>query len=341
MKIAIHHCKGSYSQHWIDYCNSKKVPYKVVNCYKTDIIKELEDCDALMWHHNHADPRDVLFAKQLLYSIEAAGKVVYPDSNTTWHFDDKLGQKYLLEALELPLVNSYAFYSRKEAMKWLLDVNLPLVLKLRGGAGSRNVKLIRTRFQAKRAIRKAFGFGFRQYDAIWGIKENLRNFVKNKTTYKEVLKAFAHLVIPIKLEKSKGREKGYIYFQEYVPDCKFDIRVQIVDDKCYAMYRYVRNNDFRASGSGKIDYDGSKVPVSLIKNSFEYAKKLKMQSVAFDFVPVGNKFKIVEICYAWGIADGELEPGYWDSNLNWHPGRINPFGWIVDEVIKEIHAKTN
>jgi hypothetical protein len=52
----------------------KKIPYKIVNCYDSDIIKNLKDCDALMWHHNHANPRDFLFAKELLFSLET-GKV--------------------------------------------------------------------------------------------------------------------------------------------------------------------------------------------------------------------------------------------------------------------------
>ena len=85
MKIGIHHRKGSYSDGWIDYCKSKGIEYKIVDAYHTDIIKHLEDCDIFMWHHSHVRAEDTLFAKQLLYSLEQAGKQVYPNSNTTWH----------------------------------------------------------------------------------------------------------------------------------------------------------------------------------------------------------------------------------------------------------------
>jgi hypothetical protein len=70
-----------------------------VDCYQSDIINQLSDCDALMFHHYHASSKDTLFAKQLLFALESAGKIVFPDFRTGWHFDDKVGQKYLFEAI--------------------------------------------------------------------------------------------------------------------------------------------------------------------------------------------------------------------------------------------------
>ncbi len=93
MNIAIHNRPGSFSDRWIKYCMVNGLPYKVVDCYDNYIIDKLHDCDILMWHHHHGDLKDVLFSKQLLFSIEQLGKHVFPDFNTNWHFDDKVGQK--------------------------------------------------------------------------------------------------------------------------------------------------------------------------------------------------------------------------------------------------------
>ena len=92
MRIAIHHRQGSFSERWINYCNSNNISYKLVNAYDSDIIQQVEDCDAFMWHFHHADYRDNLFAKQLLFSLQQAGKKIFPDINTAWHFDDKIGK---------------------------------------------------------------------------------------------------------------------------------------------------------------------------------------------------------------------------------------------------------
>ena len=117
-----------------------------------------------MWPHDHGNYNDALFAKQLLYALQMAGKRVFPDFNTTWHFDDKVGQKYLLEAIGAPLVPSYVFYSKREALEWAKQTSFPKVFKLRGGAGSANVRLVRTRSEAYRLISKAFTSGFSQFN---------------------------------------------------------------------------------------------------------------------------------------------------------------------------------
>jgi len=340
MKIAIHHSSESYSKHWISYCEENNIPYKIVNCYQTNIISQLNDCDALMWHHNHANPKDKLFAKELLYSLETVGKIVYPDSKTTWHFDDKLGQKYLLEATNLPLIPTNVFYSKKEALEWISQTEFPLVFKLRSGARSRNVRLINNEREAKKIIRKAFNRGIRQYNPFEGIKESVRKYLLNKTTLVEVIKAFAHFVYPIQLEKSMGREKGYVYFQKFIPGCKYDIRVQLVKDRGYAMIRNVRKNDFRASGGGNINYDGSIVPINAIKLALDATRKLEMQTMAIDLIPFEESFLIAEISYAFGIDKGELDFGYWDSNLTWHSGEINPFGWMIEDIVTRINERS-
>ena len=74
MKIGIHPTKGYYSEQWISYCETKGIAYKLVDCYRSDIIEQLSDCDALMWHFSHQSAKASKFAKQLVYSLEATGK---------------------------------------------------------------------------------------------------------------------------------------------------------------------------------------------------------------------------------------------------------------------------
>ena len=125
MRIAIHNRPGSFSDRWIEYCQEKGIDYKVVNAYDSDIICQISDCDAFMFHHHHGNYKDVLFARQLLYSLEESGKRVFPDWRTCWHFDDKVGQKYLLEAIGAPLIPSYVFYTEKEALNWIRQTTFP------------------------------------------------------------------------------------------------------------------------------------------------------------------------------------------------------------------------
>ena len=157
MKIAIHKREGSFSDRWINYCKKNDIPYKIVNAYKSNIIEQVSDCSALMWHHHHGLYKDTLYAKQLSFSLQQAGKRVFPDFATCWHFDDKVGQKYLLEAIDVPFIPTYIFYTKEEALKWIDKATFPKVFKLRRGAGSSNVKLLRTKKLAVKFAKRAFG----------------------------------------------------------------------------------------------------------------------------------------------------------------------------------------
>ena len=335
-KIAIHQATGSFSQQWISYCQSKGIPYKIVNCYENDIVSQLDDCAALMWHHHQTSSRDPLFAKQLLFSLQQSGKVVFPDFNTGWHFDDKLGQKYLFEALRIRGISTVAFYSRPEALKWVRHTDFPKVFKLRGGAAAANVVLVKSRAQAEGLVKRAFGKGISQYNAWKNLKDRFSKYKAGKSNFKEVLKGVIRLFFKPKYASVLGRERGYVYFQDYLPGNDSDIRVVIIDKKAFALKRMVREGDFRASGSGIFKFDRSEFDERCIRMAFDITSKKKAQWVAFDFVFHASSTPcVVEISYGFGTASHSC-PGYWDEDLNWFEGKVRPQEWMVDAVLKQV-----
>lgn len=336
MKIGIHYSRGAFTQRWISYCQREGINYKLVNAYSSDIISHLFDCDCFMWYIDQGNYKDMLFAKQLIYSLQLSGKRVFPDMNTVWHFDDKLGQKYLFESFDLPIVPTYAFYTKQDAENWIDKVNFPIVFKLRGGAGASNVWLLHDRKEALAKIKKAFHRGFSVYNRWGSLKERIRKYRKGKTNIFDVIKGIVRLVIVPHLARMHGREKGYVYFQDFIPDNQYDVRVIVVGERAFAIKRMNRKNDFRASGSGDIIYDQSQIDERCIEIAFDVNRKICAQSIAFDFVFDRNKNPlIVEISYAF-VAEG-YDPceGYWDIGMDWHPGAINPQGWMIEDLIKK------
>ncbi len=339
MKIAIHQETFSFSDRWIKYCEVNNIPFKIVNCYDTDIIQQLDDCDGLMWHWNQNDFKAILFVRQLTFSLEKRGKKMFPNFNSSWHHDDKVGQKYLLEAIDAPLVQSYVFYSKKDAENWIDTTSFPKVFKLRGGAGSINVKLARTKSEAQTLINTAFGKGFLQIDRwgrlkdkFWALKRD-----KNLEAVKGIFKGVGRLIFPNELAKFSQREMGYIYFQDFLPNNNYDSRIVIIGDRCFAVRRYTRENDFRASGSGIKAYEPELFDKQSIKIAFEIANKLEAQSVAFDFIWDDKIPKIVEISYCFVMgAFYDTCPGYWDSNLQWHQTKVDPQRFMIEDFIKTL-----
>ena len=334
MKIAIHK-SGDFVAHWVAYCQENAIPYKLVSCYDNDILRQLDDCDVLMWHHNHASCKDVLFAKQFLFAIEQSGKKVFPDFMTSWHFDDKVGQKYLFEAIHAPLVPSYIFYSKKEALQWVESASFPKVFKLRRGAASQNVKLVKTKQKARKLIKKSFNKGFAQYEKLDNIKERWRKYRIGKTTLFNVLKGFMRIFYTTDFARIIGNEKGYVYFQDYIPNNTTDYRVKIVNGRCWAFQRKVRPNDFRASGSGALIFDRRAIPMEMIYAAYGIYNKLKLQSVAFDFVMNGDVPLVIEMSYCFGLSNEEFTHGYWDSGLTRHEEVFNPFEWMIENLIHD------
>jgi glutathione synthase/RimK-type ligase-like ATP-grasp enzyme len=337
MKIAIHHNLGSFSDRWIAYCDKHGINYKMVNCYATDIIKQLEDCDALMWHHQQSNYKDVLFSKQLHFAVEQSGRKVFPNYKTFWHFDDKVGQKYLFEAIGAPLVPSYVFYSKGEALQWANNTTFPKVFKLSGGAGSTNVRLIQSALLARKIIGKAFGNGFSQFHALGSLKERIRRYREGKDTFLGILKGLARLLFSPEFARMHANEKGYVYFQDYIPNNDCDIRVVVIDEKAFAIKRMVRKNDFRASGSGDILYERKNFPIDTIKLSFRLAEKLESQCAAFDFVydSTGNPM-VVEVSYGFVAPGYDPCVGYWDKSLHFYEGTFDPQGWMVEMLLNTL-----
>lgn len=335
--IAIQSTPGGFSDRWIEYFNQRSVSYRIVDCYRSDILQQLVGCQGLMWHWPHHDQKAALFARQLTFSLELAGLRVFPDSATSWHYDDKLGQKYLLEAVGLPAVPTHAFFDRTQALQWASSTSYPKVFKLRGGAGAENVRLVRDAGQARILIRRAFGRGIKQKSRLYLLRERLWHVRRDRTLKSlwNVWRGVARLMIPTADERAGGVERHYAYFQDFIPNNDHDIRVVVIGRRAFAIKRMTRDGDFRASGSGHLIYDPDAIPKVCVKAAFEAAQRLKTQCVALDFVFQEGEALIVEISYAFASAAYLACPGYWDGDLNWHESSVVPEHFMAEDFVRD------
>ncbi|MBK9150475.1 MAG: hypothetical protein IPM26_05535 [Saprospiraceae bacterium] len=321
----------------IEYCEANNIQFRLFDGFRTDIISQIKDCDIIVWHHHHTIAKDRIVAQQILYALEQSGKIVFPDWRTAWHFDDKLGQKYLLEAVGAPIPETFAFFSYSDVAAWLNHrTDFPLVFKLRGGAGSLNVSLVKNKKEGLGIARKAFEGGFPNYNAKEDFKENWRRYIQGKASFTDVLKSVRRAFVGTEFSRTFPLQKGYVIFQEFMPDNDHDTRIITVGEKAIGIKRMVRNNDFRASGSGFIVYNQSEIDIRCVKIAFETTEKLGATVVAYDFVYDKNKNPvIVEINYGYAHRAYDQCPGYWDRQLNWHAGPCNSVHWILEKLISK------
>lgn len=328
MKVAIHHRKGSFSDRWIEYLEEKNIPYLLLNAFDNDIVKQIKESKAthFMWHFNQNYFEDMLHAKSLFRSLNQIGIKTYPNEESYWHFDDKVAQKYLLEALDVPLVKADVFYYKKEAENYIERSSFPKVFKLKGGAGSINVKLVKTKYQAKKLINKAFNGGFAAYDSWAVFTDTIERFWRQKSVHNlmRIIKWGFKGIFVDRQYKVFPKQRNYVYFQEFIPNLKYDIRLIVIGDKCYYLKRNTRDNDFRASGSGMLEFAPGTFNLEAVDIAFKTAKKLNMVSVAYDFIfDSEDRPLMVEISYGFQPFVYDRCLGFYDTELKWHEAKVN------------------
>jgi hypothetical protein len=224
------------------------------------------------------------------------------------------------------------------AMEWVETVTFPKVFKLRHGASSSNVQLAESRREARKLVNKAFGRGFPQYRPVSNLKERWRKYRVGQASLKEVMKGVARFGYTTDYNRVLNREKGYVFFQDYIPNKTSDLRVIVIGHKAFGIKRCTRPGDFRASGSGIIEYGKEHFSDEIIKDSFELAKKLKSKTLVLDYV-IDESPMLVEVNFGYSGDAYRRCDGYWDEQLNWHEGPFNPQEWMVDLVIREIDSR--
>lgn len=336
MKIAIHHRSGSFSDRWIEYCKENFLDFETVNCYAPDILEQLKQHDCLLWHWHHQNASDQLFARQLIQCVEKMGIPVYPNYSSCWHYDDKLSQKYLLESIEAPAIPAYVFFSKAEAIKWIETARFPTVFKLRCGAGSKNVRLVKTKSEALRLCEKAFGSGFQPIGGYFRDGKTKATKISGLNDFAAKLKRMPGVLRSLTYKKkSLPRQRDYLYFQDFLPGNDGDYRVVIIGKRAFALKRMNRPNDFRASGSGKLEYARQDLDPRMLEIAFMVSKKLNAQSMAYDFLYDQDKEpKIAEISFAFPARSFlNKAPGYWDIDLNWHDGTFYTEDLILEYLL--------
>lgn len=321
----------SSSPIWTRCLRAERFDVREVNVFRADILEQVAGCAGFMWRFGHLTDHQQI-ARRLLPVLERdLGMVVYPDQRTAWHYDDKIAQAFLLEALHIPMPRTWVWFDQEAARQWASTADYPLVLKLARGAGSTNVRLIGCQKEANLWIDRLFGSGLHDLDESWipPLKLGPRR-----------IKRIFDLLLFGALPRSPGshglyrdHHKNYVLFQEFVAGNDFDTRVTVIGKRAFAFRRYNRPGDFRASGSGRLDHNPTKIDEDCIQLAFEVQRALGSQSVAIDFLRRDLNPVVAEVSYtyaSWGVHNC---PGHWDAELRWHEGSMWPEEAQIEDFI--------
>ncbi len=336
--IGIHDSPGSFSDRWIEWCSLHQVPFKRLNCLSNDIVQQCAGLEAVFWHWTLVSLDEPLVARQVIASLEQAGVLVFPSTATCWHYDDKVGQKFLLEAIGAPLIPTWVFTNVAEAREWVAEATWPKVFKLRCGAGSENVQLVQSRHQAEELCRHAFEDGFAASPGyLYDMGTRLRHTLGWRDFLQKLRRAPQSLAETMRHRRYAPRQRGYVLFQEFMAGNEYDTRVTVIGNRAFGAMRWNRPSDFRASGSGDCLFDPNRVDPRCVRIAFRVAEQLGTQSLACDFLfDVDNKPRICELSYC-SVASPVYDcPGYWDRGFDWYPGHFWPQDLILEDLLETV-----
>jgi glutathione synthase/RimK-type ligase-like ATP-grasp enzyme len=345
MKIAIYYHqkirKDNYAHKWIEILKSLSIEYITFIMSDDNLMQKLALCDGVMWHFIH-NPDEKKMAQTLLNAIEENLKIpVFPNYATRWHFDEKISQYYLFESLNIPTIKTDIFWDFNSAVSFINSVSFPLIYKLSTGAGAANVVKLDNKNEAKKRAKLLFKngifpYGENEYKESFFSTKYIEGFLKR---FFRSIRYIATGVYP-KMPKHYEVQRKYLYLQEFLDDNSFDIRITIIGKRAFGFIRYNREGDFRASGSGNVDYTKEKIPEDALKMAFDVSNRCGFQSMAYDFL-FDNQSRVVlnEISYSYVNEAICKCDGHWDDTLIWREGKMWPEEAQLEDFMKQLEVK--
>jgi glutathione synthase/RimK-type ligase-like ATP-grasp enzyme len=230
-------------------------------------------------------------------------KRCYPSYKDLLLYEDKILETYLSQIYHFPFIKTHVYNSRDEALQAADLFNYPLISKVVPASGSIGVELIGSKRQCISLIKKSFSKSGRK----------------------------THLPYAI--------QKNYVYFQDYVPNDGYDLRVIVIGNLVFGYYRKVLEGDFRASGMGVFEKRG--LPLEAMRIARAVNTHLKCPMLVVDLLR-GNdgQFYIIEISPICRVDTPEQlhvdgKPGVYvfsdDLTFQFKEGRY----WVHELALKE------
>ena len=326
---------------YIQILDRNSIKYYLINPNNKNFWNEVNKCDFIIIQYGQYRSQLEQAMTFLPIFEKCLAKKCFPSCSTGWHYDDKIKQYYLLSHFGYNYIPCHIFYNMDNAYEFAKIANYPLVFKLRSGAGSSNVRLIKSEKEAWKFIKIMFTKGVKNSN----IKLDFLSNIKYKGFMNYAHKELSYFYNFIKDGYIKtdfwGVEKDYVIFQDFCPDNSYDTRVTIIGNRAFAFRRFNRTNDFRASGSGKIDWDWRFIDQRFIEIALKISNFFDFQSMAYDFIyDKEGKPAICEISYTFQDYAVFKCSGFWDDNMRWVEGNFWPEWCILSDLLGDPYLKS-
>ncbi len=280
---------------FIDFCKENNLRYKVFNIHRSDWLEEARPCDIVLWRPSNAQ-HSIKEALMKIKILNDMGKKTFPPLYDLMLYENKSMQYALLCENNLPVIPTFISHDYDESRLFIQSRGRwPLVSKIKTGSASIGVRLLKNEKEALRFLKKAFSRGIRYF---W----------------------------------HGDRQKDYVFFQDYMDNMGYDLRIITAGEALFGYYRYPRKHDFRASGSGLWTF--TELPQDALKLAQKVKKTLGLTDCSVDFLRDKNgRLHIIEVSLFTLISSPAQaivndRPGFYKQNSDgtfiFREGRLWP-----------------
>lgn len=177
--------------------------------------------------------------------------------------ENKGYQEIVKKELDIRSNNGMVLCSYNDLEKNINNIKFPTVLKSINGAGSKGVLKIDNKDQLLKIFDE---LSFKHKGRWFNLKRNIKkkfNIKYNRNWY------------------GMNVDNCYVVLQDFIPELDGDWKVLVFDGKYYTLKRGIRKNDFRASGSGILDFD-VEIPHEILNFAEGLYGKLNVPFISLD-----------------------------------------------------------
>jgi glutathione synthase/RimK-type ligase-like ATP-grasp enzyme len=291
---------------WSKYCRfleNNLFSYDLFDLHAHDWLEKSRKFDVIIGIVSNAI-YDLQEMRSKYYFLETfLGKKCYPSVNNALLYEDKSLEAYISQATGIPFVKTYVSHEKIDALHLVENIKYPFVSKMVPSSGSIGVELVNSQKKGFHIVREVFSRAGRK----------------------------THLLY--------YRQKNNVYFQEFIPNDGYDIRVIVVGNWVSGFYRKVLSGDFRASGMNLEEM--RELPKEAMKVALKVNEIIKSPLLAVDMLHgFDGKYHIIEFSPHYQMnTSAELRlngiPGVYkfdaDGTYHFEKGRY----WLAELALRE------
>lgn len=276
------------------------------------------------------------YIEDVLLDLQNRGMVLLPRFELFRAHHNKVFMEMVRDSINdasLKTIKSYSLYGINDLDVLLpvleQELKYPMVLKTSSGSGARGVSIANSRNELTQKVRKMTSVTYHNYSTPW----------HSSVTLSKIKQKIRKICGKVCYELTYPQEK--IIVQNFIPNLNYDYKVLVFWKKYYVLKRLTRNNDFRASGSGKFIFPDSlsRELEVVLESAYRLYSEIDAPMLSVDIAYDGHICHVIEFqCVSFGPYTLQFSSMYFEKEENGQWKGVTVSSALEIEIANSLHA---